>query len=133
MKRNNIKKCRNLRKNQTEAEKRLWALLRNRQLDGVKFRRQFPIGSFIVDFYSPEYRLGIEADGGQHHKEEGRRRDELRTKELSRQGVHIARFSNREILHNTEGVCKTIKKIIEAKRSHFPPHLNPLPQGERKQ
>jgi len=66
MKRNNIERCRNLRKNQSNAEKKLWSILRNRQLSGVKFRRQFSIGRYIVDFYSPEYRVGIEADGGQH-------------------------------------------------------------------
>jgi very-short-patch-repair endonuclease len=53
MKRNNVDKCRKLRKNQTDAEKKLWTLLRNRQLDGIKFRRQFSIGSYILDFYCP--------------------------------------------------------------------------------
>ncbi|MEW6418931.1 MAG: DUF559 domain-containing protein [Nitrospirota bacterium] len=62
MKRNNVDKCRKLRKNQTDAEKKLWALLRNRQVSGVKFRRQFSVGRYILDFYCPEYRVGIEAD-----------------------------------------------------------------------
>jgi len=64
MKRDNINRCRELRRNLTDAEKKLWRLLRNRPLVGVKFRRQFSIGSYIIDFYSPEYKLGIEADGG---------------------------------------------------------------------
>jgi adenine-specific DNA-methyltransferase len=63
--------------------------LRNRQLDRVKFKRQFPVGGYILDFYSPEYRLGIEADGGQHYGDEGNKRDEIRTKELSKLGIRI--------------------------------------------
>jgi len=72
MKRNNIARCRNLRKNQTDAETKLWTILRNRQIAGAKFRRQFPIGRYILDFYSPKYRLGIEDDGGDHYEDKGR-------------------------------------------------------------
>ena len=56
-----------LTRNQTNAERKLWLLLRDRQLNGVKFRRQYSIGQYILDFYSPEYKIGIEADGGQHY------------------------------------------------------------------
>lgn len=128
MKRNNIERCRNLRKNQTDAEKKLWAIVRNRQLSGVKFRRQFPVGKYILDFYCPEYRLGIEADGGQHYENRCRQRDELRTKELNRLGVEIIRFSDREILTNFDGVYEIIQKTIENKKDNSP-HLNPLPKG----
>lgn len=128
MKRNNINKCRKLRKNQTDAEKRLWTLLRNRQLDGVKFRRQFSFGRYILDFYSPEYGLGIEADGGQHYEDKGIQRDGFRTRELKKFGVEILRFSDREILANIEGVYEIIKRTIDEKRGN-PPHLNPLPLG----
>ncbi len=131
MKRSNIERCRNLRRNQTDAEKKLWTILRNRQLAEAKFRRQFSVGRYVLDFYSPEYRLGIEADGGQHYEDKGRQRDKLRTKELSRIGVQILRFSDREILNNIEGVYEMIQKAIEKKKSN-PPHLNPLPAGERK-
>jgi very-short-patch-repair endonuclease len=79
MKRKNIDKCRIFRKNQTNAERKLWLVLRNRQLSGAKFRRQFPIGKYILDFYSPEYKLGIEADGGQHYEEKGRLKDKQRS------------------------------------------------------
>ena len=130
MKRKNVERCKNLRKNQTDAERKLWSRLRNRQLAGVKFRRQFSIGRYILDFYSPEYRLGIEADGSQHYEDKGRRRDELRTKELSELGVQILRFSDQEILNNMEGVCRAIQETIERKK--LPPHLNPLPKGETK-
>mgnify|MGYP001611656994 FL=1 len=131
MKRNNINKCRNLRKNQTDTEKKLWAILRNRQLTGVKFRRQFSIGKYILDFYSPEYNLGIEADGGQHYEDKVKQQDEFRTRELSRLGVQILRFSDWEILTNAEGVCEMIQKTIENKKniSHSP---RSSPLGERK-
>jgi len=130
MKRNNIQRCRNLRKNQTDAEHELWAVLRNRQLCEAKFRRQFPIGRYIIDFYSPEYKLGIEADGGQHYEIGGRKRDELRTKELSSLGVQILRFSDLEILNNVEGVYQVIQKAIEDKKSTPSPQSSP--PGERR-
>ena len=129
MKRDNIDRCRNLRKNQTDAEKKLWRILRNRQLTGIKFRRQFPVGKYILDFYSPEYRLGIEADGGQHYKDEGKKRDELRTRELSRLGVKIIRFSDREILNNIEGTCEIIQQVIENIKNNPSPLSSP-PGGE---
>jgi very-short-patch-repair endonuclease len=132
MKRNNIEKCRSLRRNQTDAEKRLWAVLRNRHLAGMKFRRQFPVGRYILDFYSPQYKLGIEADGGQHYESNGREKDELRGEELSRAGVWILRFSDREILNNSDGVCEVICKAKERLKG-IPPHLSPLPNGERRQ
>ena len=113
MKRPNIAKCRNLRKNQTDAEYKLWAVLRNRQLLGVKFRRQFPISRYILDFYTPAYKLGIEADGGQHYEDEGWRRDALKAAELSRVGVKLLRFSDREILENIEGVYEVIENAIK--------------------
>jgi very-short-patch-repair endonuclease len=131
MKRDNINRCRELRKNLTDAEKKLWALLRNRQLVGVKFRRQFSIGGYILDFYSPEYMLGIEADGGQHYEDTIRQRDEIRTKELYKFGVKILRFSDRDILNNIDGVFEAIRESLTDKKG-FPPHLHPLPTGERK-
>ena len=130
MKRNNIEKCRSLRKHQTNAEKKLWLMLKNRQLYEVKFRRQFPIGNCIVDFYSPAYRLGIEIDGGQHYEDKGHLYDEARTRELSKVGVTILRFTNYDVLNNIEGVYMRIREIISAKEN-TPPHLAPLPLGER--
>jgi very-short-patch-repair endonuclease len=121
MKRKNIRKCRFLRKNQTDSESKLWSLLRNRQLANVKFRRQFSIDRYIIDFYSPEYRLGIEADGGQHYSDEGKVKDELRTGKLAGYGIQILRFSNLDILSNIEGVYEVILKTIEEmKRKNAP-------------
>ena len=141
MKRNNIEKCRNLRKNQTDAEKKLWAVLRNRQMAGTKFRRQFSIGRYILDFYSPKYRVGIEADGGGHYEDRENQRDKLRTKELSILGIEILRFSNLEILNNIEGVCEVLNQpeselqfhmfegLIQNLASHWLP-LYPFPCPE---
>jgi very-short-patch-repair endonuclease len=131
MKRSNIELSRSLRKNQTDAEQKLWAALRNRQLAGVKFRRQFSVGGYVLDFYSPEYKIGIETDGGQHYEDKGIERDELRTKELSKYGVQVLRFSNLDVFNNIEGVCELILKIVEGMKGN-PPHLNPLPKGERR-
>ena len=121
MKRKNIGKCRYLRKNQTNAERKLWSLLRNRQLAKVKFRRQFPIDRYILDFYSPEYKLGIEADGGQHYSDKGKVKDELRTGKLAKHGIQILRFSDLDILNNIEGVYAVILKTIEEKKEENTP------------
>ncbi len=130
MKRENIQRSRTLRRTQTNAEKKLWDLLRNRQLLDVKFRRQFPVGHYIIDFYSPQCRLGIEADGGQHYDEDGKQKDETRTEELSKFGIKILRFSDYEILNNIEGIIEVIQK--EVGKLIIPPHLDPLPGGERR-
>jgi len=124
MKRRNIDRCRNLRKKQTEAEKKLWSIVRNRQLTGIKFRRQFSIGRYILDFYCPEYRVGIEADGGQHYKDRGRGWDEIRTKELKELGVEIIRFSDHEVLTNIDGVYEAIRKELEKRKE-----INPSPSS----
>ena len=115
MKRINIERSRNLRKNQTDAEKKLWTLLRNRQLNGVKFRRQFPVGGYILDFYCPDYRLAIEADGGQHYENKVKDQDDLRTRELNNLGIEMIRFTDREILTNSDGVVEAIQNAIAKK------------------
>jgi adenine-specific DNA-methyltransferase len=74
------------------------------------------VGKNILDFYFPEYKLGIEADGGQHYEDEGKWKDEMRTKELFKQGIQILRFSDRDILNNPEGVSELIQKKIEKKK-----------------
>ncbi|TSC92509.1 MAG: hypothetical protein CEN89_646 [Candidatus Berkelbacteria bacterium Licking1014_7] len=128
MKRSNIERCRKLRENQTDAERKLWQVLRSRQLSGVKFRRQFPIGRYILDFYSPKHRLGIEADGGQHYENKGKSEDGLRTRELAMYGVKIVRFSDLDILNNIDGVYEAIQGVIENKDSGSP---SPCPSPHR--
>ena len=97
-----------MRRRPTEAEKKLWSRLRNRQLVGVKFRRQHLIGHFVIDFYCHEARLAIEVDGDNHAEEYQAAYDNLRTAELESHGVRVLRFWNNEVLNNIEGVLDAI-------------------------
>ena len=107
-------RSRALRKNATDAESKLWSVLRNRQLVGVKFRKQVEIDAYVVDFLCPERRLIIEVDGGQH----GPERDARRTAFLESQGFRVIRFWNNDVLENLDGVWATIETVLEA----MPPH-----------
>ena len=99
-----------LRRNTTDAERRLWAALQDRRLEGYKFRRQHPIGRFIVDFACTKHHLVIEADGGQHDESLS---DARRTAWLETQGWRVLRFWNNDILANTEGVVSTILQALK--------------------
>ena len=103
-------RARKLRRNQTEAEGKLWYLLRNRRLAGYKFKRQVPIGPFIADFACAELELIVEADGGQHADQ--RAYDEKRSRRLESDGWHVLRFWNNEILNNIEGVAETLLEAV---------------------
>ena len=102
--------ARSLRANQTDAERRLWQLLRSRQLNGLKFRRQHPVGPYIVDFCCLEQRLIVELDGGQHADET--RNDEVRTHWLRLQGYRVLRFWNHEALRETSAVLDAIQLAV---------------------
>ena len=93
------------------AERRLWRHLRNRQLDGVKFRRQVPIGPYVADFLAAEHRLILEIDGGQHASQ--RDYDERRTSWLAERGYRVVRFWSNEVLSNTEGVLESIRLSLQ--------------------
>ena len=90
--------CRRLRRDATDAERRLWRMLRDRRLEGYKFRRQHEFGPYILDFICVEARLVIEADGGQHFRPEGLERDRKRNQYLLDRGFRVMRFTDREIL-----------------------------------
>jgi len=112
-----------LRKRMTDAERRLWRHLRDRQLGGWKFRRQHPVGPYIVDFICLEKKVVIEVDGGQHAENE--EADGRRSAYLEKLGYHILRFWNNEVLQETEAVLTTIfERLNEAPA---PPHPSPLP------
>jgi type I restriction-modification system DNA methylase subunit len=101
--------ARELRKNQTEAEELLWQLLRNRQLNNLKFRRQHPLkAGFILDFYCAEVKVGLEIDGGYHNEKEQLEYDTERTKIINEYDIRIIRFTNEQVLQNTEQVLKDI-------------------------
>lgn len=101
---------RELRRRATDAEKLLWRLLRRRGFLGLKFRRQHSAGRYIVDFYCAERKLGVELDGGQHYMPEGQAADRLRDAYLGGRGVHVLRFSNRELFEETAGVLEVIRR-----------------------
>ncbi|MGH7088198.1 MAG: endonuclease domain-containing protein [Stellaceae bacterium] len=103
--------ARQLRRSTTEAERALWRILRSRQLAGYKFRRQHPLGPFVLDFACIAERVAVEADGGQHAENE---EDARRTVWLVRQGWRLLRLWNNDILVNPEGVADRIVGFIRA-------------------
>jgi very-short-patch-repair endonuclease len=115
----------------TDAEKKLWRRLRGRQIDGHQFRKQVPIGNYVVDFCCLKARLVVEVDGGQHAARSAE--DEHRTLWLNDQGYRVARFWNNEVLQNVDGVLQEIIRALalpllrdlEDDQSH--PHPNPPP------
>ena len=101
-----------LRMNMTTAEQLLWDKLRNKQIEGYKFRRQHPYGKYILDFYCNKSRLVIELDGKYHLDKEQKVYDDERTKNLESDGLKVIRFNNEQVLYNIESVVNEIKKIL---------------------
>jgi primosomal protein N' (replication factor Y) len=116
--------ARRLRREMTDAERRLWAHLRNRGLGGHKIRRQHQIGPYIADFYSEQHKLIIEVDGSQHV---GSASDARRTAWLRSRGYRVIRFWNNDVLSNTDGV---LDAILAAFDSSLDPSPQPSPEGE---
>ena len=115
MKRGNlVSRARDLRRNRTHAEDRLWQELRGRRLAGAKFLRQYPIGAFIADFACRSLRLAIELDGGQHSDSE---RDRRRTRIIEAHGYRVIRFWNNEVLENMDGVLEMIAAELAIARA----------------
>ena len=108
----------------TDAERMLWSILRNRQLDGFKFRRQATIDPFVVDFLCVEAALAVELDGGQHDED----RDHRRTAYLEARGLHILRFWNHDVVENIEGVADAIRSALSKKKPLTQP--SPAKAGE---
>ena len=102
--------ARKLRSEQTEVEQQLWRALRNRRLQGVKFRRQHPVPPYVLDFYCHAAKLAIELDGSQHIEQETY--DQQRTAFLNQQGIHVLRFWNQDVLKHQEAVMETIWKTL---------------------
>ncbi len=101
-----------LRQRHTKPEEIIWELLRNRKLNGLKFRRQHPILNYIADFYCHEIKLVIEIDGKIHNSQENKDYDNERNKELKEEGVTTLRFSNEEVLNELPNVLKKLKNFI---------------------
>ncbi len=117
-------RARTLRQNMTEAEKRVWQILRSQRMNGCKFRRQVPIGRYVADFVCHEARLIVEIDGGQHDAlspREGERNEFLQS-----EGYRILRFWNNEVFANIDGVHQTIAAALGASP---PPKPSPIKGG----
>ena len=110
---------RELRRNQTDAERALWAKVRNKQFLGIKFFRQYSIGPFIVDFYCPKVNLAVELDGGQHSQSDNREYDAARSEYLKTQGIDVMRFWDNEVLLDIESVLSKLALKV-------PPPYSPL-------
>jgi very-short-patch-repair endonuclease len=106
--------ARSLRKYPTNAERKLWARLRQKQFGGFRFRRQQPIGSYVADFFCARAKLIVELDGGQHGKDSHAIRDEVRTRWLDSQGYRVLRFWNNEVIQNLNGVLEGIEIALGA-------------------
>ena len=123
-----LERVRDLRKNATEAETLLWELLRDRQLAGLKFRRQHPMGGYILDFYCHETRLAVEIDGAVHKESEQAQHDAERSTYLNEQGIRVIRFWNHEVLSQTDTV---LQKILKANQTSGSLQVPPSPGGRR--
>jgi very-short-patch-repair endonuclease len=99
----------------TDTERSLWRILRFRQVDGHRFRRQVPLGRYIADFACHDARLIIEVDGGQHDRSSAQEAERIRF--LEEEGYRVLRFWNNEVLSNLEGVHATIAEVL---RQHHP-------------
>ena len=124
-------RARDLRKNQTDAERKLWRYLRLLKADGVHFRRQVPIGDFIVDFACVSARLVIELDGGQHNLQAGRASDESRDERLHRRGYKVLRFWNNDVMANPGGVLEVVRRTLADAGRPAPPRLASLADPPR--
>ena len=109
-----------LRHQDTSAEHYLWLFLKNKQL-GYKFRRQHGIDSFIVDFYCPEKRLVVEIDGAPHFTVEGRIRDKERSKIIESYQIRVIRFTNNEVMNQTDVVISAIQDALDTADPYQPP------------
>ena len=112
--RNMTQLAQNLRSNATQEENTLWYQYLRRY--PVQFRRQHPVGGYIVDFYCAKAKLVVELDGSQHFDETGLVRDAIRSQYLESLGLHVLRFSNTDIHRNLRGVCQAIDNTVAERR-----------------
>ena len=115
-------RARALRKSMSDAERKLWRGLRARRIDGARFRRQHPIGRYIVDFVCLEQRLVVEVDGGQHTEDEHIAADARRDRWLESEGYRVMRVSTTDVYSNIDGVLDTIWATLRERPSKPHPH-----------
>ncbi|MBI3024998.1 MAG: endonuclease domain-containing protein [Candidatus Tectomicrobia bacterium] len=126
-------RCRRMRRDATDAEARLWRLLRNRQLGGWKFRRQHAAGPFFLDFYCHEAKIAIELDGGGHAAQPQRAKDAARTRALTAEGIRVLRFWDSEVSGNIEGVAARIWDALTPGTPSGEPLGDPAPALSRRE
>ncbi|MBO5172934.1 MAG: DUF559 domain-containing protein [Bacteroidaceae bacterium] len=103
-----------LRTNGTAAEAYMWKMIKGRQIEGVRFRRQFSVGSYVIDFYCPEVLLGIELDGDYHFNADGYEHDQIRTRYLQEQhGIRLLRYENKDVFRFPEAIITQIGNVVK--------------------
>jgi very-short-patch-repair endonuclease len=113
----NRQRAKNLRQTQTEAEMFVWCKLRNRRFAGYKFRRQVPVGNYIVDFLCLDQRVIVELDGGQHNDPSHRAYDSRRDDWLRAEGFEVLRFWNSDVFLEWEAIAERIWHVLQIRRS----------------
>ncbi len=108
-----LNKRKRLRKEATKTERIIWSKLKNKQLLETKFKRQYSIGPYIVDFYSPSAKLAIEIDGSGHYTDEGIEYDRVRNEYIESAGIRVIRFTNIEVNKNLKGVLDRIAEAVD--------------------
>ena len=106
-------KRKSLRSNLTPAEATLWRILKGKQLQGKKFRRQFSVGAYILDFYCPQEKLAIELDGAHHYTEQGMAHDKVRDEFLAQHDIRVLRIENKNVFENQDQVIILIESCFE--------------------
>ena len=109
--------ARTLRKNMTDSELKLWSRIRRKQIHGLQFYRQRPVGNYIVDFYCPHAQLVLEVDGSGHRVEQKAKKDQYRDSFLKQQGVKVLRFDNLQVLNQIDAVIEKICWVIASRIS----------------
>lgn len=120
-----------LRNNGTMAEAYMWKMIKGRQIEGVRFRRQFSIAPYIIDYYCPEVRLGIELDGDFHFSADGYEHDQVRSSYLQEQhGILLLRYENKDVFRFPETILKQIRTIVKERLEDRRKSDNNRPVGQ---
>ncbi len=124
-------KRQNLRNDATKAERLLWRRLRGKQVDGLKFRRQYGVGEFVIDFYCPVAKLGIEIDGESHFNPSAELKDMTRQAIIESIGIHVIRFTNPQVYEELDAVVDEIFRVATARIAQLAndPPMSPLGKG----
>ena len=127
-----LERARSLRHELTRAERRLLNCLRNRRMEDCKFRRQHPIGPYVLDFYCEELRLAIELDGRHHQDHQMLEYDDRRSRDLANRGIEVIRIANDELSRDAEMIERWLREEVRRRRGAPSPGASrhPLPEGE---